>query len=593
MVSPHGFSSPQEGIQLSVRGFISELRRRRVVRLAVVYVIVAWIVIQAAATIFPALNVPAWGTSLVVVLALLGFPIALVLAWGYDFTSEGVKRTEAAPGDGAQHTSPEATAPVSRRPAGPAVAAISPVPEAPTPSEPREKSIAVLPFVNMSDDAENEYFSDGITEEILNALVRVRELYVASRTSSFAFKGSRQDVREIGEKLNVATVLEGSVRKAGMRLRITAQLIDAREGYHLWSESYDRELEDVFAIQEDIARSIVDALKVELVGEEESQPLVQHATDNLEAYTLYLKGRHAYNLWTEDALERSLEYFRQALEADPAYARAYSGIADSLVHLADDWLSPEEAYPRAKQAAQKAVELDPSLAEAHTALGKVLAWYEWNFDRAELVLRRAIAENPKYPEAHWVLGSVLPCNGRLKEALTEEQTALALDPLSGTFRAFVARILLFLRRYDEAVAESERTLELEPGATRAYVYMGQAYLASGEPERALEIFRQGVEVGDVLSLDAYIAQALAAVGKEAEARATLERLEFGSEGYVREEFVAAGWAALGELDRAFAALDRALEARSSGLVYLHVDPSYDALREDPRYTRLLEAVGVR
>ena len=188
---------------------------------------------------------------------------------------------------------------------------------------------------------------------------------------------------------------------------------------------------------------------------------------------------------------------------------------------------------------------------------------------------------------------MLPCNGRLKEALSAEQTALALDPLSGAFRAFVSRILYFLRRYDEAIAESERTLELEAGATRAYVYMGQAYLANGEPQRALEVFRQGAEVGGVLSLDAYIAQALAAVGERDEARAMLERLESGGEGYVREEFVAAGWGALGEGDRAFAALDRALEARSSGLVYLHVDPSYDALRGDRRYDRLVATVGVR
>jgi adenylate cyclase len=559
---------------LNLRAFFAELRRRHVVRVALAYALVSWLVIEAAATILPALGVPEWGTSLVVVLVILGFPVALVVAWGYDLTPEGVKKAEPAQnGDGS------ATSAKEPRPGSPA--------------EPREKSIAVLPFVNMSDDTENEYFSDGMTEEILNALVRVKELYVASRTSSFAFKDSKQDVREIAEKLNVATVLEGSVRKAGNRLRITAQLIDAEEGYHLWSDTYDRELEDVFAIQDDIARSIVDALRVELVGEEESGPLVQHTTESLEAYTLYLKGRHAYNLWTEDALERSMEYFRRALEEDPSYARAYSGIADSLIHLADDWLPPQEAYPRAKEAAERAIELDETLAEAHTALGKVLGWYEWAFDRAELVLRRAVAENPKYPEAHWVLGSVLPCNGRLKQALKEEQEALALDPLSATFRAFVARIHYFLRQYDEAITESRRTLDLEPGATRAYVYMGQAYLAAGEPRKALEILEQGAEVGDVLSLKAYIAQALAALGQRGEARTMLEALEKGSEGYVRDEFVAAGWGALGDLDRAFAALDRALAARSSGLIYLHVDPSYDPLREDPRYARLVEAVGVR
>ena len=572
--------------------FFAELRRRHVVRVAVAYAVVAWIVIEAASTIFPALDVPDWATSLVVVLVLLGFPVAIVISWGYDLTPAGVVKTPPSGADAVP--TPLATAgngvPAGREAGPPPVGRL----EGGDPVRGRrEKSIAVLPFVNMSDDRDNEYFSDGMTEEILNALVRVEELFVASRTSSFAFKGSKQDVREIASRLNVATVLEGSVRKSGDRLRITAQLIEADEGYHLWSDTYDRKLEDVFQIQDDIARSIVDALKVELVGEEQSKPLVHHSTENLEAYTLYLKGRHAYNLWTEDALDRSMDYFRRALEEDPGYARAYAGIADSLIHLADDWLAPEEAYPRAKEAAEKAVELDESLAEAHTALGKVLAWYEWDFDGAELVLRRAVAANPKYPEAHWVLGSVLPCNGRLVEALKEEKEALALDPLSGTFRAFVARIHYFLRHYDEAVAESRKTLELEPGATRAYLYMGQAYLASGDPRRALEILREGAEMADVRSLDAYIAQALAALGEKGEALRMLEALEARGEGYVRDEYVAGAYTALGDFHKAFAALDRALEARSGGLIYLHVDPNYDPLRADPRYQRFVEAVGVR
>ncbi len=269
---------------------------------------------------------------------------------------------------------------------------------------PKPKAIAVLPLANMSADPENEYFSDGMTEEIINALAKVPGVQVASRTSSFAFKGKQVDIRQVGEKLGVASVLEGSVRKVGNRIRITAQLVNVENGYHLWSETYDRQLEDVFAIQDEISRAIVEALKLRLGSDAEHLVV---PTKNLEAYNLYLKGRFFFDKFTEPGLRKAFELFQLALLQDPGYARAYAGIADVWCNLADDWVAPEEAYPRAKAAAERALQRDPKLPEAITSIGKVLCWHEWNFAGAEQQLQRAVALSPNYAEAHYVFGDGL------------------------------------------------------------------------------------------------------------------------------------------------------------------------------------------
>ncbi|CAN5893428.1 adenylate/guanylate cyclase domain-containing protein [soil metagenome] len=456
-----------------------------------------------------------------------------------------------------------------------------------------ERSIAVLPFMNLSSDPENEYFSDGITEEILNALVKVSDLKVASRTSSFAFKGHQGDVQEIAEKLKVATVLEGSVRKAGNRVRITGQLIGAQDGYHLWSETYDRELEDIFAIQDDIAQSIVTALKATLAVDE-GEKLVTATTENLEAYTLYLKGRFQYNKYTEASLRRSLELYAEALAESPDYARAWAGIADSWMRLADDWVAPEKACAAGKQAAARALELDPELAEAHSSLGKMYTWYDWDFARGELALRRAVASNPNYTDAHWTLGTLLPAVGRLEEGLREMRTALKLDPLSPEYSQWTARFLLYQRRPEAAIEESHRTLELDPLYPRAHLTIGLARLMEGEPEAGLGSLRRSAEVSSSPSFRAFLAYGLAAAGQEGEARRVLEELESeGRASYVRAEFLAAAYGVLGDRDEAFRQLDTALEHRSAGMIYLHLDPMYDSLRDDPRFGALVEKIGLQ
>jgi eukaryotic-like serine/threonine-protein kinase len=459
-------------------------------------------------------------------------------------------------------------------------------------SSPAAKAIAVLPLANMSADPENEYFSDGMTEEIINALAKVPGMQVASRTSSFAFKGKDVDVRQIGEKLGVSSVLEGSVRKVGNRVRITAQLINVADGYHLWSETYDRQLEDVFAIQDEISRAIVDALKLRLGSDADT---LVAPTKNIEAYTLYLKGRFVFNKDTEPSTRKALDFFQQSLLRDPGYARSYAGIADCWTQLADDFVVPDDAYPRAKAAATRALEHDPDLVEAITSVGKVLCWYEWDFAGSEHRLRRAVSLNDNYAEAHWAFGSVLPTVGRLAEAVEEMRKALILDPLNAVYSRWLSRFLLYSDDYSGAIAQARQTLDLNADYAYSYLDIGSGYLGLGDAETALQWFQrgQGLETS-VRSYDALIVRALAPLGRREEADEILGRLaEESRQHYVRSEIMAMGWAALGDVDRALACLERAFQVRSAGLIYLHVDPGYEALGADPRFRQLVERIGLR
>ena len=477
----------------------------------------------------------------------------------------------------------------------PAIAGPAVVKRAPT-DQPRgtsaRKAIAVLPLANMSADPENEYFSDGITEDIINALAKVPGIQVASRTSSFAFKGRDVDLRQIGDKLGVTSVLSGSVRKVGNRIRIVVQFVPVESGYHIWSETYDRQLEDVFAIQDEISRAIVDALKLQLVDDRVN--LVVPTTD-IEAYNLYLKGRFFFNKYTESGLRRGLDFFQQALMRDPGFAQAFAGIADCWADLGDDWVAPDDAYPRAKAAATRALEYDPNLADAMTLLGKVLCWHEWDFASAARQLERAVIVNPSHAEAHYVLGSTLPAIGRLDEAIEEMRKAITLDPLCAQFSRWLGRFLLYSCDYAGAIAQNLKTLELDAGYFQAHLDIGAAHLALGDPEQALTWWRKGqVLDSSVRSYDAFIVRALAPLRRHEEAAEILARLEEESRHqYVRAEALAMGYAAIGDPDRAFLSLERAFQARSAGLIYLLIEPGYLPLRTDPRFGELVQRIGLR
>jgi serine/threonine-protein kinase len=455
------------------------------------------------------------------------------------------------------------------------------------------KAVAVLPFANMSADPENEYFSDGMTEEIINALSKVPGIHVASRSSSFAFKGKRDvDVRQVGEKLNVTSVLEGSVRKIGNRIRIAAQLVNVDNGYQLWSETYDRQLEDVFAVQDEISRSIVDALKLKLGGD--GSQLVAPAK-SLDAYTTYLKGRFHFNKFTEVALRKSLELFQNALLQDPSFARAYAGIADVWCDLADDWVAPDDAYPQAKAAAERALQRDPALADAMISIGKVLCWHEWKFDEGTASLERAVALAPNNSEAHWVLGTALPTVGRLGEGVDAVRRGVMLDPLRVEYAGWLARFHLYARNYELALATGKELLEIDEHYGRGFVWMGSTFLEMGEAEKALDWFQRGQALERaVRSYDAMIVRALAALDRHEEAQEIMTRLEAESkQHYIRSEYLAMGHAALGNYDKAFESLERAYQARSAGMIYLHLDPGYAPLRADARYAELVSRIGLR
>ncbi|MGH7516215.1 MAG: protein kinase domain-containing protein [Gemmatimonadales bacterium] len=466
------------------------------------------------------------------------------------------------------------------------------VPGAPTEvvSAPRaERSIAVLPFANLSPDPENEYFADGMTDELINALAKVPGLRVVSRTSAFAFKGRQQDVRSIGSQLNVECVLEGSVRRAGRRLRTAVQLVNVADGYQLWSETFDREMEDVFAIQDEISRGIVSALKLRLLGAS-SGSLVKSATDDFEAYTLYLKGRLLWNRRSDDALRHGLAYFEQALERDPNYPLAHIGLADSYVLLGFyTALPPAEAFPRAKVAAETALRLDPTLGEAYPTLAYVKMYYEWDWAGAQRNFRQAIERNPGYATAHQWYGNCLAILGRFDESLASFQRAVDLDPLSPIKTAALGWGYYFARHYPEAIAQQRRALEIDADLAVTHLWYGLSLEQTGAAGEAVERFSDAVRLlgRDPVGLS-FLAHGLALAGRRAEAQEVVdELLAMAERRYVSAYDIAVAFTGLGAHDDAIAWLEKGYAERTHWMALLKVDPRLDPLRSDPRLESML------
>ena len=455
-------------------------------------------------------------------------------------------------------------------------------------------SIAVLPFVNMSADPEDEYFSDGMSEEIINSLAQLKGLRVAARTSAFAYKGKTASPTEVGRALGVETVLEGSVRRSGKRLRITAQLINVADGYHLWSERYDREVEDVFSIQDEIATAIVTTLKGHLAAGD-TPPVARRYTENLQAYELYLKGRYVEKTRKRTGLAKGIEYFEQAIEVDPHYALAYTGVADSYSLLA--WyrfLPPREAFPRSRVATMKALELDEMLPEAHTSHGVVQFYYDWDWHGAERALTHALSLNPEDPVALHSYSEYLAAQYRLEESLDAIQEANRIDPLSLTVNAGLGWVLFFSRAYDRAIEQFEKTLELDPEYVYLNWFVGQAYLKAGRLEDAVTAFRRGRAVsGGHPGMTAYLGYALAQAGETEEAKELRQELhERARESYVPADYLAVAQMGLGRTEEAFSWLEKACDERALHLVFLGVDPVFDDLRGDERFNRVLGKIGL-
>lgn len=463
----------------------------------------------------------------------------------------------------------------------------------PSPAVPAadQKSVAVLPFVNMSADKDNEYFSDGITEEILNALARTPGLRVAARTSAFSFKGKDESVQRIGEALRVGVVLEGSVRRAGNQLRITAQLINVADGFHLWSDTFDRKAEDVFAIQTEVAQRVQEVLKVKLL---EGPDATLVGTDNLDAYDLYLRGRQFWNLRTGADVQRAVALFQQATEKDPKFAVAYAGLASSYAVLAEYASVPlQESNPKARAAARRALQLDGRLAEAHAVLA-VCAQNDWDFPGAEQEYQEALRLNPNYATTHHWYSTLLFNRGKLDQALAEIRKAQALDPLSAVIQSSLGNQLFEAGRYDEALVESDKALKLSPDFLNAHNNRGKVFLMRNNiPEAIGEFEKIRKKAGDAPFALGYLGYAYARAGRTNDARQAVEKLQNASASGAKAcweiGFVQLG---LGELDEAFVWLERSVDSHDEDPRSWKTNPFMVDVVRDPRYAALLKKFGL-
>ena len=458
------------------------------------------------------------------------------------------------------------------------------------------KSIAVLPFVNLSAEKENEHLSDGITEDLCTALTQVKGLRVAARTSSFVFKGKTEDIRKIGEQLNVATVLEGSVSKAGNKLRIAAQLINVADGYHLWATNYDREMTDILEIRSDISKRVVDALKLEL-GIEERERLIKKPTENLEAYELYLLGRHELNKFTESGFAKSIEYFKKALVLDPKFALANAGLAEAYNNQGLwNYLAPKDAFPEAKRAAEEALRLDPSLAEARTALAFIQYEYEWQFAEAERQYREAIRLNPGSAAARFWFGEFLVVMGRFGEGEAELEAARLLDPLSVRVSFDLAVKLFFQRQFDRALEQLEKTIARDPQNGLAYDLLGQILWKVGRPAEAFSAWQKVHQLESLFTADE-TAEMRTAYGHSGLRGFVLKQIELMEKRRREGKYQSAlrmthNYIIAGEKAQALDWLERAVEERATWMPEIKIDPTWDDLRSEPRFIAVLEKIGL-
>ena len=455
-----------------------------------------------------------------------------------------------------------------------------------------DKSIAILPFVDLSQARDQEYFCDGISEEILDALAKVEGLRVVARTSSFAFKGRNADVSEIAQKLNVGNVLEGSLRREGNRIRVAVQLVNARDGFHMWSQTFERELQGVFAVQDEITRAVVDALKIKL-----AVALPAHKKPNTEGYDLYLKGRYFLNRKTQADAQRAIDYFEQALAKDPNDAMAYAGLSDSYSSLVFPLgaVAPREVMPKAKEAALRALAIDNRLGEAHASLAYITFFYAWDWAAAEKEFKRALELNPNNADTHHWYSHFLMGQGRIEESLTQSKRALELSPFDILFNIHLSWHYLYARQYDQALDQIEKTIEMDKNFAQAYPWLGLIQEQKGRYPEAIAAFQKAINLfpGGSSIAEAELAHTYAVSGnREAAQKIIAELQELAKTKYVSSFQIAAIYAGLGEKDQAFALLEKAYEERSDGLVNLNAEQRFDNLRSDPRFTDLARRVGL-
>jgi TolB-like protein/Tfp pilus assembly protein PilF len=591
------------------QSFFAELKRRNVYKVAVAYGVVGWLVMQVAATIVPALHLPDSLTTVVVVVTLLGFPIALVIAWAFEMTPEGMKRTEdIRPNEKLPQWSrrkfagfvlvvallavgflgfrlwrpAEVTATATK-------ATPSATPEPPTPAIP-DKSIAVLPFENLSDDKANAYFAEGIQDEILTRLAKIADLKVISRTSTQQYKSTPENLPEIARQLGVATIMEGSVQKSGDAVRVNVQLIKAANDSHLWADTFDRKLTDIFAVESEIATKIADNLQAKLT-EPEARAINTRPTDNPAAHEFYLKGLYFWNKRDAADFEKALGYFNQALAKDPNYAFAWTGIAEVYILLplyGGD--SPADALPKAKEAANKAIALDPTLGEPHAVLGNFFT-DTLDFPAAVREFEKAIALNPNDATTHhWFGDTVLECIGANDWAIAEHKRALELDPLSLSINVDLAYSYYMAARYPEAIAQVRKALELDPNSYFAHYNLGWILEAGGDLTGAIAEYKKAVALDSDPFALALLGHAEALAGNRDDALKILQKLTT-SPRYVPAYSVGLVYLGLGDKKQAMDWMEKSYQEGQPDLNTIRFDPLLKSLHGDPRFEALAEKIA--
>jgi TolB-like protein/Tfp pilus assembly protein PilF len=589
---------------MNPRDFFAELKRRNVYKVAVAYAIVSWLLVQIATQVFPFFEIPNWAVRLVVLILIVGFPVALVFSWAFEITPEGIVReSDVEPGESIPHHTGRKIVAITVALAviaagllafqllGPKLRSTNRQSEGATTVS--EKSIAVLPFDNLSRDPENAYFSEGIQDEILTRLAKIAELKVISRTSTQKYKSAPDNLRDIARQLGVAHILEGSVQKAGDQVRVSVQLINALNDAHLWADTYDRKLTDIFSVESEIARTVAETLQAKLTGSAE-HVLASKPTENPEAHELYLKGRHFWNRRTEADIKKALEFFQQAIEKDPSYALAYAGVADSYSVLPNYSNSaPKQYIDKAIPAARRAIELDNSLAEAHAALANAIG-ADLQLAASEAEFKRAFALNPNYASAHQWYGEVLQSLGRFDDTIAELRRAHDVDPLSLIINTILAGALYSGGRTEEASEQVRRTLDLDPNFSVAYWVRGQINESAGKFDDAIADYKKAAETGSPSDpCQAVIACVYARSGKRTDAEKILnELLSESQRRFVSSYALAQIQAVLGYNDEALRLLEKAYDERSipiggGGIGGPKIDSRFDSLRSDPRFQKLL------
>jgi len=582
---------------MKLGSFFAELKRRNVYKVAVGYAVVGWLSIQVATQVFPFFEIPNWAVRLVVLLIIVGFPIALVIAWAFELTPEGIKRTEEAdlvyPGRSLGRAWIYVVISAGLLSAGLFFLGRYTAPNENKIGNVPAKSIAVLPFENLSHDPDNAYFAEGIQDEILTRLAKVADLKVISHTSTQRYKSSPDNLPQIAKELGVANILEGSVQKSQDQVRVNVQLINAATDAHLWADSFDRKLIDIFAVESEIAAKVADILKAKLTGAEQHAISMQ-PTRNTEAYQLYLKGRYFWNKRTGPDLQKAIDYFKQAIEKDPGYALAYVGLGDSYILLSGFGAArPQDSFPLAEAAAKKALEIDDNVAEAHTTLGFSLCVHHLDFAGSIREFERAIALNPNYATAHhWFGDGPLLAVGQFDRAIAEGKRALELDPLSVIITADLGADFLVARRYDEAIEQFHKAIDLDPRFYYAHWNLAQALEMKGDLRAALTEYKKAVELDDDPFVLALLGQAYAKLGQRDEALKILAQLpQIAAHRYVPSYSYALLHMALGEKGKAVEWLERSYqEGAGLDVIFLKVDPMLDPLQKEPRFQALVAKV---